>query len=230
MPDPRGLQRRLATVEQALQRRQPTTTRVELWDQGGTISSAWHHAFEDGHLPTANNGTVEPCEVYEHPYIYLGWAVSSSQMSTVEAIENFESNLLEEPDGLIHRIEETPAAAHEDWELTIPLTAADPATTIYRLREGIERFLITDINNSAASSQAQSATKEPGDRAVGNGFNPGVEPLEGFGRRAQALEVEGPFVALERLQKLLQRVPVGAAGGGFEVHQRGAVDALQLGS
>jgi prepilin-type processing-associated H-X9-DG protein len=28
--------------------------------------------------------------------------------------------------------------------------------TIYRLREGIERFLITDINNPAASAQAQS--------------------------------------------------------------------------
>ncbi|HUW61720.1 MAG TPA: DUF1559 domain-containing protein [Candidatus Bathyarchaeia archaeon] len=29
-------------------------------------------------------------------------------------------------------------------------------TTIYRLREGIERFLITDINNPAGSAQAQS--------------------------------------------------------------------------
>ena len=29
--------------------------------------------------------------------------------------------------------------------------------TIYRLREGIERFLITDINNAAASAQAQSS-------------------------------------------------------------------------
>ena len=28
--------------------------------------------------------------------------------------------------------------------------------TIYRLREGIERFLITDINNPAASAKAQS--------------------------------------------------------------------------
>lgn len=28
--------------------------------------------------------------------------------------------------------------------------------TIYRLREGIERFLITDINNPAASAMAQS--------------------------------------------------------------------------
>ena len=33
---------------------------------------------------------------------------------------------------------------------------ADGRTTIYRLREGIERFMITDINNPAASAKAQS--------------------------------------------------------------------------
>ena len=32
----------------------------------------------------------------------------------------------------------------------------DDSTTIYRLREGIERFLITDINNPAASAKAQT--------------------------------------------------------------------------
>ena len=32
------------------------------------------------------------------------------------------------------------------------------STTIYRLREGIERFMITDINNPAASAKAQSET------------------------------------------------------------------------
>jgi len=31
-------------------------------------------------------------------------------------------------------------------------------TTVYHLREGIERFMITDINNPAASAQAQSET------------------------------------------------------------------------
>ncbi|MCC6142430.1 MAG: hypothetical protein IT368_01360, partial [Candidatus Hydrogenedentes bacterium] len=31
-----------------------------------------------------------------------------------------------------------------------------PGGTVYRLREGIERFLITDINNPAASAEAQS--------------------------------------------------------------------------
>lgn len=37
----------------------------------------------------------------------------------------------------------------------LPLGNGD-STTLYRLREGIERFLITDINNPAASAQAQS--------------------------------------------------------------------------
>ncbi|HPX86707.1 MAG TPA: DUF1559 domain-containing protein [Candidatus Hydrogenedentes bacterium] len=37
----------------------------------------------------------------------------------------------------------------------VPLGNGD-STTLYRLREGIERFLITDINNPAASAQAQS--------------------------------------------------------------------------
>jgi prepilin-type N-terminal cleavage/methylation domain-containing protein/prepilin-type processing-associated H-X9-DG protein len=33
----------------------------------------------------------------------------------------------------------------------------DGAPTVYRLREGIERFMITDINNASASSKAQSS-------------------------------------------------------------------------
>lgn len=31
-----------------------------------------------------------------------------------------------------------------------------PSSAVYRFREGIERFLITDINNPAASAEAQS--------------------------------------------------------------------------
>jgi len=42
-----------------------------------------------------------------------------------------------------------------DGDFDAPFTTVAPRT-IYRLREGIERFLITDINNAAASAQAQS--------------------------------------------------------------------------
>jgi len=46
--------------------------------------------------------------------------------------------------------------------------------TLYRLREGIERFLITDINNPAGSSIAQSDLPVMWDDA--NMFNPGFAP------------------------------------------------------
>jgi len=45
----------------------------------------------------------------------------------------------------------------QDLSVTAPYGNAG-GSTIYRLREGIERFLITDINNPAASAKAQSET------------------------------------------------------------------------
>ena len=49
----------------------------------------------------------------------------------------------------------------QDFDITFPVNAAIPSvsglsTTVHRLKEGIERFFITDINNPAGSAQAQS--------------------------------------------------------------------------
>ena len=44
-------------------------------------------------------------------------------------------------------------AADSDWEFVVPMAGQDQA---YRLREGIERFFVTDVNNAAASVQGQS--------------------------------------------------------------------------
>lgn len=44
-----------------------------------------------------------------------------------------------------------------DNDISVPAGAGNGgSSTIYRIREGIERFLITDINNPAASNEAQS--------------------------------------------------------------------------
>jgi len=49
------------------------------------------------------------------------------------------------------------AAADRDIDVSaFPGTGNGGSNTIYRFREGIERFLITDINNPAASNMAQS--------------------------------------------------------------------------
>lgn len=48
-------------------------------------------------------------------------------------------------------------AADKDVKVPVGLgNGGGQSDTVYRLREGIERFLITDINNPAASAQAQS--------------------------------------------------------------------------
>lgn len=43
-----------------------------------------------------------------------------------------------------------------DLSATSPGNGNGGGNTIYRLKEGVERFLITDINNSAASAYSQS--------------------------------------------------------------------------
>ncbi len=51
----------------------------------------------------------------------------------------------------------------------VTLSGNGESTNIYRLREGIERFLITDINNPAASAQGQTTVPVMWDEAQ---FNP----------------------------------------------------------
>ena len=131
-------------------------TALELWDQGDNPSTAWKYAKDEGKMASAGNGKVEPCEIYEHPYLYLGWALSSPKISTAEVINNLETNLIDPVDGLFQQIASNPKKAHEDWKLLLPLSTDLPSPTIHRIREGIERFFITDINNPAAAAQAQS--------------------------------------------------------------------------
>jgi prepilin-type N-terminal cleavage/methylation domain-containing protein/prepilin-type processing-associated H-X9-DG protein len=53
-------------------------------------------------------------------------------------------------------------AARQSLDSDVSVTAGNGnagGDTVYRLREGIERFLITDINNPAASAQAQSEVR-----------------------------------------------------------------------
>jgi len=53
--------------------------------------------------------------------------------------------------------------------LVTPLPSGASSVTALHLREGVERFLITDINNPAGSAQAQSTVPVMLDRAASNG-------------------------------------------------------------
>lgn len=100
-------------------------------------------------------------------YVFLGMIgqtlvdESSGAFSTVEAyINEVENDLSIDSAGLLAALPsvfpEEAAAIESFMGEPIEVYGSGGGDTVYRLREGIERFLITDINNAAASAAAQS--------------------------------------------------------------------------
>ena len=91
-------------------------------------------------------------------YVYLGWALQDD-IHVSCGLQHYQANV-----GDLAGIIDTDIAAGDMAGYTIsdgvPLVAGqscgDYVKTVYRLREGIERFFITDINNPASSAVAQS--------------------------------------------------------------------------
>ena len=124
---------------------------IEHWDQGKTPSPLW----ED--LPGySNNGIIEPCEVNVEPYYYYGYAISDGMFRNVTDFTNFELAI----EGLADIIAGGDIdAVDDDWVMEddggnpVPVGGFD---TILRLREGVERFFVTDINSPASGARSQS--------------------------------------------------------------------------
>jgi len=116
-----------------------------------------------------NNGVVEPCELTKEPYNYVGWMLTDAVNilgPLVGVIGTGPSGRIEESEYAntpwgelaLENVATDGAASDADFEVsaTYAGTQAGGGNVLYRLREGIERFLITDINNPAASARAQS--------------------------------------------------------------------------
>jgi prepilin-type N-terminal cleavage/methylation domain-containing protein/prepilin-type processing-associated H-X9-DG protein len=129
------------------------------------------------------NLAIDPCRFMDTSYQYLGWAINQDSWArsgfTGNEIVNIPAgdwagnwdalNVYVHMDEFLGGIWDRFSAATDDWNpsiwyLTDP--GANPnaldqdivvnGTTYYRLREGIERFMITNINNPAGSAASQS--------------------------------------------------------------------------
>jgi len=123
-----------------------STTPVEVWDEGKTTCSHWRSA-----PPYGGNGLVEPCEVYDHPYMYIGWAIPDGLFTTDQDMTFLDTNAKALKSDMTALYDA--GLVDRDWRFIIPIGSV---TGLYRLREGIERFFITDINNPASAARAQS--------------------------------------------------------------------------
>ncbi|NIA13669.1 MAG: DUF1559 domain-containing protein [Nitrospiraceae bacterium] len=86
-------------------------------------------------------------------YIYLGWAIRENAWLTDGTDDPI---LILTEFGMALGLIGGNWRADEDIQFSPHPNPAVGNITMYRLREGIERFFITDINNPAASAQAQS--------------------------------------------------------------------------
>jgi prepilin-type N-terminal cleavage/methylation domain-containing protein/prepilin-type processing-associated H-X9-DG protein len=111
-----------------------------------------------------SDGTVEPCNFWEVSYTYYGWALIGTQIVPDGNLNvpdpEYDWQLIAKvgevlgTDAVKAFADGTPGKA---FESDISYTGDNGKDgTIYRLREGIERFFITDINNPAGSAKAQS--------------------------------------------------------------------------
>jgi prepilin-type N-terminal cleavage/methylation domain-containing protein/prepilin-type processing-associated H-X9-DG protein len=129
-----------------------------VWQQGpgaGAFDLGWDYTYEpwcwdksDMNDPLYDLGEAWP------------WAVPPGTLGPAQQVAFVEGQRqawLEDPVALLHVYDndmELPSAT-PDWGGGIPLGNGS-GNTIYRIREGIERFLITNINNPAGSARAQS--------------------------------------------------------------------------
>ncbi len=146
-----------------------TATTTQIWN--GT-------AFTPA--PAGADKLFFPCEVsiYSDNYFYLGWALVipgitddphtfnavgqaalvSEMMAYFSTKPGLDQSLVTNLTQIIQQLaadvtNSDPTVVDQDIKTNVPNV---PALTIYRLKEGIERFFITDINNPGSGSTAQS--------------------------------------------------------------------------
>ena len=117
-----------------------------------------------------NDGVIQPHEITKEPYDYIGWMIMDDVNILGTALLGVEgsdvngriaeSQYANTPWGelALENVATMGTASYNDFTVSAAHagTQAGGGDTFYRLREGIERYLITDINNPAASSEAQS--------------------------------------------------------------------------
>jgi prepilin-type N-terminal cleavage/methylation domain-containing protein/prepilin-type processing-associated H-X9-DG protein len=114
-----------------------------LWNEGGLA-----------------DGPIDPCAITAQSYMYVGWALDGKKYyfdvgSDPNDPVNFEANQDGEFLGAIANVLAGAPDSYDD-DVDVDDTVDWGTYTIYRLREGIERFFISDINNPASSNIAQS--------------------------------------------------------------------------
>ncbi|MCP4640460.1 MAG: DUF1559 domain-containing protein, partial [bacterium] len=103
------------------------------------------------------DGATRPCRIKAWSYRYTGWAITKDVFMVPGADENdpnpsLGGNISNDFFNGMTFVADGMTGDYSGWDKDFDAGAK----TVYRLREGIERFFISDINNAAATAVAQS--------------------------------------------------------------------------
>ena len=135
--------------------------------QGADIKGGEWSLDSDGDGNGDYENGILPCRMNMNSYNYYAWAimnrdllpppppvVDQNDLGAITTIWSLNSDFLTGMTDVINGIHDWGAGTGSSAIFDADVSVGD--RTVYRLREGIERFFITDINNPAASSLAQS--------------------------------------------------------------------------
>jgi prepilin-type N-terminal cleavage/methylation domain-containing protein/prepilin-type processing-associated H-X9-DG protein len=171
--------------------------------------------IEDWSDPADPSATIDPCAFTAESYMYLGWALNGEPGRDYLKTGVDPNDPAIDPGSVVGTwadvgfvgciAEFTTAQANagplaNEYDEDVQFQNDDSVQrTLYRLREGIERFFITDINNPAASAQAQSEIPVMFDMASSTAgeFNhvPGGENVLYMDGHVEFLKFPGDFPA-----------------------------------
>lgn len=127
------------------------------------------------------DGIIQPEEIGQEPYHYTGWVITEDvnilgplvgTVGTDSYGRHSEAEFHDTPWGELAQanIDTQGAASDEDFEVsdTFAGTQAGNGNILYRLREGIERFLITDVHSAAAVKDTYTTIPLMWDHASAN--------------------------------------------------------------
>ena len=153
-------------------------------------SSASYTKF-DWHYGNDQANPIDPCADTKDSYTYVGWSIldehvvapgyaanDASADAVNQRLVNAFANENDFTGVMFARFDGDRTAYDND----VQFQDADPNATertLYRLREGIERFFVTDINNPAGSALAQSTIPVMWDQ-LSNEFSTSGRGFNGF--------------------------------------------------
>jgi len=163
----------------------PSDTNNQKWWDKDSLKMPVDPTWNDDPLPNPVKGKTFYYLTSDYCYVYWGYAVEprcvaapEDMMAFARVLDNFDSEM-----GTNY------TTRNEDRRVTLPGTGE--TVTLYRFREGIERFLITDINNTAGGGQSSSSIAVMWDTVRTDNGRPEPEEVNHLPLAANVLFMDG---------------------------------------